>query len=84
MTKEITALTACRLAEALHKRQISAEEAAESYLRRIEEKEPEIGAYLTVTADRALQRARAVDKKRLAGETLPTLAGVPAGLKDNI
>lgn len=55
---------------------------AEEYLRRIEEKNKDINAYLEVYED-VLNQARSVDARIEAGEALP-LAGVCIGLKDNI
>ncbi len=80
----ITELTVRQLAQALERKEISAREAAQSYLNAIAEKDGQVGAYLTVTEELALRQADAVDQKRAAGETLPALAGVPCGIKDNI
>ncbi len=80
----ITELTVRQLAQALERKEISAREAAQSYLNAIVEKDGQVGAYLTVTEELALRQADAVDQKRAAGETLPALAGVPCGIKDNI
>lgn len=63
---------------------ISAEEITKSYLGRIEKTDPQIGAYLEVFSERALAKAKELDQKRLAGQKLGKLAGVPVALKDNI
>lgn len=84
MTQRIVDMTLSELSESLRSRELSAEEAAKAYLDQIEKREPEIGAYLTVTRENALETARKVDQKRMRGEKLPLLAGVPAGIKDNI
>lgn len=39
---------------------------------------------MCVTAERALEQARAVDAKIAAGEEIGLLAGIPIGIKDNI
>lgn len=80
----ITELSVRELSLALTKKEISAREAAESYLAAIKEKDEQVGAYLTVTEELALQQADQVDEKRAKGEKLPALAGVPCGIKDNI
>ena len=70
--------------EALRKKEYSARELTHAYLSRIEESNAELGAFLTVLADSALQEADAVDKRRQSGEALSPLAGIPMALKDNI
>ena len=82
--RQITSLSASALSAALQKREVSAVEAARAYLARIEETDSSIGAYLTVTAERALADAAQIDRRRADGETLSPLAGLPAGIKDNI
>ena len=82
--QEITRMTAAALAAALQRKELSSREAAEAYLSEIDARDGEIGAYLTVTAERAIAQAEAVDARRAAGSALPPLAGVPAGLKDNL
>lgn len=80
----ITELSLRELTTALATRNISSREVTESYLSAIHERDPEVGAYLSVTAEAALTAAEAVDEKRHAGELLPPLSGVPCGIKDNI
>lgn len=80
----MTELTVKQLAQALDRKEVSAREAAEAYLRAIEEKDAAVGAYLTVTRELALKQADLVDEKRARGEKHPALAGVPCGIKDNI
>ncbi|MDR3050490.1 MAG: Asp-tRNA(Asn)/Glu-tRNA(Gln) amidotransferase subunit GatA [Oscillospiraceae bacterium] len=80
----ITALDAAALSAALARGEVTAQEAARAYLDNIAREEPRVGAYLTVTPERALEAAERVDAARRAGQALPPLAGVPAGLKDNL
>jgi aspartyl-tRNA(Asn)/glutamyl-tRNA(Gln) amidotransferase subunit A len=61
----------------------SAVEACRSALARLEAAEPELHAFNTVAADRALARAAAIDRDRTAWRDAP-LAGVPVAVKDNI
>ncbi len=82
--KTITELSVCALKDALTQGDVSAREAAQAYLSRIEERDKEIGAYLTVTSRQALEKAEEIDRRRLSGEKLSPLAGIPAGIKDNI
>ncbi|WP_459611385.1 Asp-tRNA(Asn)/Glu-tRNA(Gln) amidotransferase subunit GatA [Corynebacterium urogenitale] len=80
---DYTTWTAAELAEKIHSREISSVEVTEAHLKRIEETNGEINAFLHVGADAALSAAVAVDNALANGET-PTspLAGVPLALKD--
>ena len=72
---------ATAIARAVATRELSAEEVATAHLDRIAALDEPIGAYLHVTRERALQRARRVDAAVASGERLP-LAGVPVAVKD--
>ena len=73
-----------QMRDALESGSISAVELTRAYLDNIQALDGEIGAYITVTAERALEDAERIDRRRLAGESLPPLAGIPFGVKDNI
>ncbi len=77
-------LTIKKVRDGLTKKTFSAAEVAGEYLERIKEKDGDIGAYLSVFDERALKTAADVDERRVAGEKLPPLAGVPVALKDNL
>lgn len=77
-------MTAAALASALRSKELSAVEIAKDILKRIEEKEKDVDAFLTVTADEMLKEAAAVDEKIKNGEELAPLAGIPVAVKDNI
>jgi aspartyl-tRNA(Asn)/glutamyl-tRNA(Gln) amidotransferase subunit A len=78
-------LSATRLHRLFLAGELSAVEITEAALRRIEQVEPQVKAFLTVTGDRALERARKLDARRKAGDTeLGALAGVPVAVKDNM
>src|ERR1700682_4707002 len=70
--------------EALASKQISAREVAADYYKRIEARNPELNAYLTLSQDRAFAQADRVDALVAAGKPLPPLAGVPIAIKDVI
>jgi aspartyl-tRNA(Asn)/glutamyl-tRNA(Gln) amidotransferase subunit A len=76
--------TAAELREAFAGGVLSAEEIARHYLDRIEAVEPKVQAFLTVCADRAMERARELDAARRSGRQPGALAGVPVAVKDNI
>ena len=81
---KITEMTVRELSGALQKKDLSAREAAEAYISQIDKKDGEIHAYITVTSEQALKKARDIDFRRAAGDKLSALAGVPAGIKDNM
>jgi aspartyl-tRNA(Asn)/glutamyl-tRNA(Gln) amidotransferase subunit A len=72
----------------LHNKLISGEitsvKLTEEYFARIEEKDKDIFAYLTLTKDLALEQARKVDAKIARGEKIELLEGIPGAIKDNL
>jgi len=70
--------------QALKNGEYSSVELTKAYLDEIKAKEDSIGAYISVNEDVALEMAAAVDKKRADGEELSDIAGIPAGMKDNL
>ncbi|WP_255405452.1 amidase [Sinomonas sp. R1AF57] len=84
----IGALSAVALRDALRAGEVSAREAAEHFLGRIEAENGRLGAFLTVTAERAHDDAAAADElhARLARSgrlaELPPLHGMPTAFKD--
>jgi len=73
-------MTASEIVEKIKSRQLRAAEVVDAYLAQIEKHEPAIGAFITVLADYAHDRAKKVD----AGEITGPLAGLPVAIKDNI
>jgi len=70
--------------EGLRSKQFSCVEVVKQHLQRIEEADPALKAFLTVTPDLALERAAAMDRGIASGKSVPPLAGVPIAIKDNI
>ena len=64
--------------------EISSEALTQEYFQRIEEKDPELGAFLSLNKEFALDKARSVDLKVKRGEKVDLLAGIPCAVKDNI
>jgi aspartyl-tRNA(Asn)/glutamyl-tRNA(Gln) amidotransferase subunit A len=78
-TTELT-IDAIRAAIADHKTTAAAT-AAEFYAR-IKKEDASIGAFLTLSEERAQAQAERIDKMAAEGKPLPPLAGVPVAIKD--
>lgn len=77
-------LTIAKIHEGLLKKDFSALEVTKNYLEQIDKKDESISAFLTVTKDSALSRAKEIDKSISDGGKLSALSGVPCAIKDNI
>jgi aspartyl-tRNA(Asn)/glutamyl-tRNA(Gln) amidotransferase subunit A len=71
-----------KVRSAIRDRQTTAIALAESFYSKIEAADPAIGAYITLSKDRAMRTAAQIDALASKGEDLPSLAGVPVGIKD--
>ncbi|MGZ4662260.1 MAG: amidase, partial [Arthrobacter sp.] len=80
---EIHELSAVQLRDALQAGELSAREAAAHYLARIEARNPALGAFITVTGDRAMADAEDADALfSRSPALLPPLHGMPVAFKD--
>jgi Asp-tRNA(Asn)/Glu-tRNA(Gln) amidotransferase A subunit family amidase len=79
---ELMDLSGTELAALVRARKVSAEEATSCALDRIEERNGTTNAFVLVCSERALDEARAVDRRLAAGDEVGPLAGVPFGVKD--
>jgi aspartyl-tRNA(Asn)/glutamyl-tRNA(Gln) amidotransferase subunit A len=70
--------------DALLARKTSARELAEDFYARIEQRNPELNAFLALCPERAYAQADRVDAAVAKGQPLPPLAGVPVAIKDVI
>jgi amidase len=75
-------LTALEQAAAVRAGEVSPTELVEHALRRIEALDDGLGAFLTVTPERALAAARRAEQRVRRGGELPALLGVPTAIKD--
>ncbi|WP_336714585.1 amidase [Arthrobacter sp. USHLN218] len=75
-------LTAVEQRLAIRRGEVGARELTEHYLARIGSLNPELGSFITVTAENALDRARAADEFQAHGGLLRRLHGLPLAFKD--
>ncbi len=84
MSKELLSMGIAALLSALGKGGLSSAELTAACLASIKENEPRLGAFLTLDAERTLEKAAEIDTRRMRGERLLPLAGLPMALADNI
>ncbi|MDR2006753.1 MAG: Asp-tRNA(Asn)/Glu-tRNA(Gln) amidotransferase subunit GatA [Acidaminococcales bacterium] len=75
-------LPAHELGNKLRKKEVSSVELTRGFLNRIAEVEPEIGAFVTLCGETALESAALVDAKIGRGEPIAPLAGIAGAIKD--
>ena len=81
---DLHVLSAVEQAKKLHTGEITSVELTQLSLDTIDKTEDDINAYISVTADLALEKAKEVDKRIQSGDIRSPLAGVPIGIKDNL
>jgi len=79
-----TAWTIPEVRSALDSRKISARELVQEFYERIDQRNPELNAYLALSPERAYTQADRIDAAIASGDALPPLAGVPLAVKDVI
>src|SRR5580704_6702344 len=78
----IELLTVDSARTAVLEKQITATALVDAFYKKIEAEDPAIGAYLTLSKERAHRQAEQVDALADKGDALPPLAGVPIAVKD--
>ena len=73
---------AYELAAQLREKKVSPVELTEHYLRRIEDLNPKLNAFLTVAGDQAMAAAKSAEKELMDGQDHGPLHGVPISVKD--
>ncbi len=81
---DILAYSAVELSAAIKQGKVTAVDAMAAVLSRIDERERDINAYVTIDREQALKAAAAVQEKIEKGELNGVLAGVPVAVKDNL
>ena len=80
----ITELTVHELVEKLKNKELTITEITKAYIDRINEKEPQVEAFVTTLTSEAEEQAKSIQTKIDNGEITNKLAGIPIGIKDNI
>ncbi|MFE9659914.1 amidase [Streptomyces sp. NPDC005955] len=80
--RQLTGLSAVHMLEGYRTGEFSPVEVTEAVLRRAEEIQPVVNAFVRIDADRALDAARASTRRWRRGEPVGLLDGVPVTVKD--
>ena len=80
--RDLAFTPAHELVEMVAKKKVSPVELTELCLRRIEELNPKLNAFLTVTGDEAMAAARSAEKATAGGGETGPLHGIPISVKD--
>ena len=82
---ELYELTVHELLEKLENKEITLEEITKSYINRIDEKEKDVQAFITISdKDKVIKKVEEIQEKINKNEITNSLAGIPIGIKDNI
>ena len=77
-------LTLTEVASKIKNKEVTIKEVLDDIYSRIEDVEPKVDAYITLTKDLAYKRAEELQEKLNNGEDIGVLGGVPIAIKDNI
>ena len=81
---DLTKFTISELHEKLSKKELSAVELTDFFIKQVEKKEDDIKAFVSTNFDEARLLAKTVDESIANGEDISLLAGIPTAIKDNI
>ncbi|MGM0489136.1 MAG: Asp-tRNA(Asn)/Glu-tRNA(Gln) amidotransferase subunit GatA [Planctomycetota bacterium] len=84
MGKDVLDYSCLQLREMIAAGQLKSQEAVDAVFGSIEERDPAVGAFLSISRDRAEETAKAIDAKIASGQSVGPLAGLPVALKDNL
>src|SRR5579871_5855452 len=79
---DLPSLTIDAVRSLVQERRSTAAALAEAHYAKIERDDPQIGAFLALSKQRALAKCTEIDALAAKGGQLPPLAGVPVGIKD--
>ena len=75
--EELSKLDICSISNLISTREVSAVEVTQIAVKRAQELQPSINAFIQLEADEALESAEGIDNKIKNGERVGPLAGVP-------
>ena len=81
---DITELTVHELQEKLKNKELTITEITKAYTDRINEKEKDVQAFVTILTKEANEQAKQIEEKIDKGEIKGEFAGIPIGIKDNM
>lgn len=82
--QDLTTLSLVEASAMIGQGSLSPVELTSAYLERIEQLQPQVNAYITVTGELALEQARQLQAELDNGQWRGPLHGIPIALKDNI
>ena len=83
-TQDLAGLTVKQASELLRRKAATPVDLTEACLKRIDQLNPRVNAYITVTREQALAAAREMADEQRRGKWRGPLHGIPIALKDNI
>ena len=84
MGDELHFKSAGELSDLLSSGSVSSVEIVKAFINRVEAVDNSVKAFNSYDAEDALAQAKVSDERRVKGETLSELDGIPVGLKDNL
>ena len=81
-TTELRDLSASETAERIRRRELSPVEAVDAAIARVEERNPDLNAFIFTDFEQARERARTAEPAVMSGAELGPLHGVPTAMKD--
>ncbi|WP_123053628.1 Asp-tRNA(Asn)/Glu-tRNA(Gln) amidotransferase subunit GatA [Clostridium sp. JN-1] len=81
---KIQSMTAYEIKKGIEEKRFTSEEIVTELFKKIKEVDPKVNGYINLCEEKALAKAREIDKRIKLGEKVGKLAGVPIAIKDNI
>ena len=81
---ELYEYTVHELMDKLEKKEIKISDITKSYSDRINDKEKDVDAFVTVLSEDAIKKSQEIEQKVERGEINSKFAGIPIGIKDNL